>query len=160
MSSLATINLNDLISTKFGSTSIKRIMHGTLRMWPKLQCINFEVISDIQNASGDYNDVYCTGDSKWYKKNNLSEYEEYGVYEKVSNLNSATYYTGKLVHLTTDDHEYKWNGSSWVDLGIIDNSPLPNIPFSLNYNAKNYDSSAKKILMTNGQLQNVDAVCR
>ena len=78
----------------------------------------FEVVSDISLATGYFVDVYCTGDSKWYKKNNLSQFEEYGVYAETSNLSSLTYYTGKLAILTTDNHEYRWNGSSWADQGI------------------------------------------
>lgn len=77
----------------------------------------FEVVNLISSASGDYIDVYELSTSKWYKKNNINAYEEYGVMETVQSLQDATYYTGKLVILSTDNHEYKWNGSSWSDLG-------------------------------------------
>ena len=77
----------------------------------------FEVVSTISQASGNYVDVYVKGESKWYKKNNLNKYEEYGLMPTVSDLSSTTYYNGKLVVLSTDSHEYKWNGSEWIDLG-------------------------------------------
>lgn len=77
----------------------------------------FEVVSTISQASGNYVDVYAWDTKKWYKKNNLSQYEEYGLMPTVTDLSSTTYYTGKLVILSTDSHEYKWNGSEWIDLG-------------------------------------------
>lgn len=36
---------------------------------------------------------------------------------------------------------------------------LPDVPFMLNYNAKNYDAEHFKLKKTNGQLKNVDAEC-
>ena len=77
----------------------------------------FEVVDTISEASGNYVDVYAWDTEKWYKKNNLSQYEKYGVMPIVSDLSSVTYYTGKLVVLSTNNHEYKWNGTTWVDLG-------------------------------------------
>lgn len=34
MSSLATVNLFDTKSTKYGSVEVKKIMHGEERLWP------------------------------------------------------------------------------------------------------------------------------
>lgn len=101
-----------------GNTLIRKMYNGNLVVYDmsgESPC--FEVVSTLVYASGDYVDVYCTGNKKWYKKNNLSQFEEYGVYEETSNLSSLTYYTGKLAILTTDNHEYRWNGSSWADQG-------------------------------------------
>ena len=80
---------------------------------------SFEVVEELSLASGDYVDVYNKSDGKWYKKNNLNEYEEYGVMPKVADLSLLTTYVGKLAILTTDNHEYRWDGSQWVDLGEI-----------------------------------------
>lgn len=77
----------------------------------------FEVVNFINQASGDYVDVYVNSESKWYKRNNLNQYEEYGVMPIVDSLNDTTYYTGKLVILSTDSHEYRWDSSAWTDLG-------------------------------------------
>ena len=85
--------------------------------WNKCGTPCFEVVSTLSKASGNYIDVYVTDVSKWYKKNNLSQYEEYGLLPIVDSLNSVTYYTGKMVILSTDNHEYKWDGSQWIDLG-------------------------------------------
>lgn len=81
---------------------------------------SFEVVEELSLASGDYDDVYNKADGKWYKKNNLNEYEEYGIMPVVGSLDDLTYYIGKLVILSTDNHEYRWNGSSWSDLGECD----------------------------------------
>lgn len=117
------IKINDQYIQKIllGSTPVQRIyLSGSIVYEAGVQpkptpC--FEVVSAISKASGDYVDVYVKGDSKWYKKNNLNQYEEYGLMTIVSDLSSTTYYTGKLVILSTDSHEYKWNGSEWIDLG-------------------------------------------
>jgi hypothetical protein len=77
----------------------------------------FEVVDTITNASGNYVDVYATDTQKWYKLNNLGQYEEYGVVGEAYDLSTLTYYTGKLAVCTEDDHEYKWDGSTWIDQG-------------------------------------------
>ena len=117
------IKINDQYIQKIllGSTPVQRIYQSGSIVYeagvqPKPQPC-FEVVSTISKASGDYVDVYVKGDSKWYKKNNLNQYEEYGLMPIVSDLSSTTYYTGKLVVLSTDGNEYKWNGSEWIDLG-------------------------------------------
>ena len=43
--------------------------------------------------------------------NNLSEYEEYGIY----GTDFSTSYVGKLV--IVNDEEYEWDGTEWDDLG-------------------------------------------
>lgn len=70
----------------------------------------------------------------------------------------VTTYEGKL---TIDDgYEYIYSGGSWVNLGEVSGSTatLPDIPFVLNYNAKNYDATTHSIPMTSGQLNDTDAV--
>lgn len=116
------IKINDKYIQKIllGSTPVQRIYQSGSIVYEAggskpTPC--FEVVSNISKASGDYVDVYVKGESKWYKRNNLNQYEEYGLMPIVSDLSSTTYYTGKLVILSTDSHEYKWNGSEWIDLG-------------------------------------------
>ena len=123
---------------------------------PTAQTPCFAVVNDISQYSyTEFVDVYNKADGKWYKLNNLNQYEEYGVYGSGRNI---TYYEGKL---TIDDgYEYEWNGSSWVNLGEVSGSTasLPDVPFTVNFNAKNYDSQTKTLLKTSGQLADVDAV--
>lgn len=78
----------------------------------------FAVVDDItQYQETEFDDVYDKATKKWYKLNNLNQYEKYGVY---GIGNDITYYKGKL---TIDEgYEYEWNGSSWVNVGEITGS--------------------------------------
>ena len=120
---MGTIKINNQSISKLylGNISVKRaysngsiVYDSSVAPTPQ-PC--FEVVSNISQASGDYVDVYAWDTEKWYKKNNMSQYEEYGIMPIVSDLSSTSYYTGKLVILSTDGHEYKWTDSQWNDLG-------------------------------------------
>ena len=120
---MGTIKINNQSISKLylGNIAVKRaysngsIVYDTgVKPKPK-PC--FEVVRKISMASGDYVDVYDLSTSKWYKKNNLSQYEEYGVMPIVDDLSTLTTYVGKLVLLKSDEHEYRWDGNTWVDLG-------------------------------------------
>jgi len=56
--------------------------------------------------------------------------------------------------------EFIYSGNSWVNVGEVSGSTatLPNVPFVLNYNAKNYDATTHSIPMTSGQLNDTDAI--
>lgn len=114
----------------------------------------YAVVDDItQYSSTEFVDVFDKATKKWYKLNNLNEYERYGVYGEGRDI---THYQGKL---TIDNgYEYQWNGSEWVNVGEITETTatLPNVPFTVNYNAKNYDASTKTFAKTEGQLANTD----
>lgn len=73
------------------------------------------VIQDIQDYQGSDPEVYSLADEKWYELNNLGQYEEYGIYETVQDLSTATYYPGKLVYYNS--HQYESQNGQWVDLG-------------------------------------------
>lgn len=70
----------------------------------------------------------------------------------------VTYYEGKLA--IVDGYEYMYSGNSWVNIGEVSGSTatLPNVPFSVNYNAKHYNANTKTLAKTSGQLVDVDAV--
>lgn len=116
----------------------------------------FAVVDNIQSYSDtEFIDVYDKATDKWYKLNNLDQYEQYGVYGDGRNI---TYYVGKL---TIDNgYEYEWDGSEWDNLGEITGSTatLPDVPFTVNINAKNYNATTKTFAKTNGQLANTDIV--
>ena len=78
----------------------------------------FAVVDDIsQYTDREFEDVYDKATKKWYKLNNLNQYEEYGAYGSGRNV---TTYKGKL---TIDDgYEYEWNGSEWVNVGEVTGS--------------------------------------
>lgn len=78
----------------------------------------FAVVDDISKYTDrEFEDVYDKATKKWYKLNNLNQYEEYGAY---GSGRSVTTYKGKL---TIDEgYEYEWNGSEWVNVGEITGS--------------------------------------
>lgn len=114
----------------------------------------FAVVDDITKyQETEFEDVYDKATNKWYKLNNLRQYEEYGIYGSGKDI---TYYNGKL---TIDNgYEYEWNGSEWVNLGEVTGTTatLPDVPFTVNYNAKNYDASTQTFAKTEGQLADTD----
>lgn len=96
----------------------------------------FAAVDDIsQYSDTEFEDVFNKADGKWYKLNNLNQYEEYGVY---GSGRTITYYEGKL---TIDgDYEYIYSGSSWVNVGEVSGSTIETVwldyPSSNNVNAK------------------------
>lgn len=78
----------------------------------------YAVVDDIsQYSETEFEDVFNKADEKWYKLNNLGNYEKYGVYGSGRNI---TYYDGKL---TIDDgYEYIYSGSSWTNVGEVSGS--------------------------------------
>ena len=153
-------NINDW---DYGTSNIIKVYRNNAVCYYKLdytessgQTPCFAVVADIsQYTDTEFIDVFNQADGKWYKLNNLNQYEEYGIY---GSGRSITYYDGKL---TIDgDYEYQYSGGSWVNVGEVSGSTatLPNVPFTVNFNAKNYDSKTKTLLKTSGQLAGVDAV--
>lgn len=81
---------------------------------PPTPTVSYAVVDDIsQYTATTYIDVYDMATDSWYKKNNLNQYEEYGVYAD----STVTYYQGKLA--IVDGYEYKYSGSSWVSVGEV-----------------------------------------
>ena len=90
---------------------------------PTGQSSCYEVISTPITAytATTYDSVYSLTDTKWYMKNNLSQYEQYGIYDTTgSSLSDYTYYDGKLVAIGTT--EYQYSGNSWSVVGTYEES--------------------------------------
>ena len=115
-----TINIGGITVSKFylGGSSDVKIYLGTTKLYPHLQEPCFAVVDNISTYTArTYVDVYETSSDKWYKLNNLSVYEEYGVY---GSSTATTYYDGKLV--IQDNYEYQYSGSGWNNVGEISGS--------------------------------------
>ena len=118
----------DISSFKVGSSDCKIYLGGILLYpqstppTPVSSC--YEVIPQpiSQYASTTYDSVYSWSDVKWYMKNNLSQYEEYGVYDIVENISSATTYDGKLAIVGTT--EYQYSGGSWSVVGTYEDASV------------------------------------
>lgn len=146
----------------FDASNIVKVYHNGAVCYYKLegsptptgQTPCYAVVDDItQYSSTEFVDVYDKKTKKWYKLNNLNQYEEYGLYGEGLDI---PYYEGKLT--VNGGYEYQWNGSEWVNVGEVTatTAALPNVPFTINYNAKNYDASTKTFAKTEGQLANTD----
>lgn len=128
MSDTIKIGNLDISSFKVGSSDCKIYLGDTLLYpqstppTPVSSC--YEVIPQpiSQYASTTYDSVYSFSDAKWYMKNNLSQYEEYGIYDIVENISSATTYDGKLAVVGTT--EYQYSGGSWSVVGTYEDASV------------------------------------
>ena len=117
-------NLNTINDWNFGDDNIIKVYRNGAVVFYKFDSeqggykVCFAVVDDItQYSETEFEDVYDKATEKWYKLNNLNQYEQYGVY---GSGRTITTYNGKL---TIDDgYEYEWNGSSWVNLGEVSGS--------------------------------------
>ena len=118
----------DISAFKVGSSDCKIYLGDTL-LYPQSTpptpvSFCYEVIQQpvSQYTSTTYDSVYSLSDVKWYMKNNLSQYEEYGVYDIVENISSATTYDGKLAVVGTT--EYQYSGGSWSVVGTYEDASV------------------------------------
>lgn len=157
-------NLQNINDWNFGDDNIIKVYYDNAVCYYKVissggttaQTPCFAVVDNIsQYQETEFEDVFNKADNSWYKLNNLSQYEKYGLYS--SGLTITTY-EGKLT--IYDGYEYIYSGGSWVYVGEVSGSTatLPDVPFTVNYNAKNYDASTQTLAKTSGQLADVDAV--
>lgn len=118
----------DISAFKVGSSDCKIYLGDTLLYpqstppTPVSSC--YEVISTpmASYTSTIYDSVYSFSDAKWYIKNNLNQYEEYGIYDIVENISSATTYDGKLAVVGTT--EYQYSGGSWSVVGTYEDASV------------------------------------
>lgn len=81
----------------------------------------YAVVDDIsQYSSTEFDKVYNKATDSWYMKNNLNQYEEYGIYDTTT---GGTYYEGKLA--IVDGYEYEYENGSWNNVGEISGSTYP-----------------------------------
>ena len=143
------------ITLKLGSTNVSAAYLGSVQVYGGSPSYDlcYGVTDDISTYTGTFKDVFDKSSETWYKRNNLNEYEEYGIY---GSGRSITTYDGKL---TIDDgYEYMYTGGSWVNVGEVTGTTatLPDVPFTVNINAKQYDSTTKTFAKTQGQLADTD----
>lgn len=118
----------DISSFKVGSSDCKIYLGDTLLYpqstppTPVSSC--YEIITQpiSQYASTTYDSVYSWSDAKWYMKNNLNQYEKYGIYDIVEDISSATTYDGKLAIVGTT--EYQYSGGSWSVVGTYEDASV------------------------------------
>ena len=115
----------DISAFKVGSSDCKIYLGDTL-LYPQSTpqpVVRYAVTDDISTYQDTtYVDVYSMSDDSWYIKNNLSQYEKYGVYDFVENISSATTYDGKLAVVGTT--EYQYSGGSWSVVGTYEDASV------------------------------------
>ena len=121
-------NTKTINDWKFDATNIVKVYHNGAVCYYKLegsptptgQTPCYAVVDDItQYSSTEFVDVFDKATNKWYKLNNLNEYEEYGVYGEGRDI---TYYDGKL---TIDNgYEYEYSNGDWVNRGEVVGSSI------------------------------------
>jgi hypothetical protein len=115
------------VTFKVGSAGCKVYLGDTL-LYPQSPTPTgstcYEIISTpiTSYTSTTYDSVYSFSDSKWYMLNNLNAYEEYGVYDFVEDISSATTYDGKLAVVGTT--EYQYSGGSWSVVGTYEDASV------------------------------------
>lgn len=75
--------------------------------------------NSIENYTGSEKEVFDKSEQKWFMLNNLGDYEEYGLYEEVSDLSATTYYDGKIVYINVNNTRtyYQYENGEWVNKG-------------------------------------------
>ena len=125
------IKIGDLDIDKLylGSSDDVKVYLGDTKLYPQStpptpvsSCYEVIIQPISQYASTTYDSVYSFSDAKWYMKNNLSQYEEYGIYDIVENISSATTYDGKLAVVGTT--EYQYSGGSWSVVGTYEDASV------------------------------------
>lgn len=116
-------NTKTINDWNFDSSNIVKVYHNGAVCYYKLegsptptgQTPCYAVVDDItQYSSTEFVDVFDKATEKWYKLNNLNQYEEYGVYGEGRDI---TYYEGKL---TIDNgYEYEYSNGDWVNRGEV-----------------------------------------
>lgn len=116
-------NTKTINDWNFDSSNIVKVYHNGAVCYYKLegsptptgQTPCYAVVDDItQYSATEFVDVFDKATQKWYKLNNLNEYEEYGLYGEGLDI---TYYEGKL---TIDNgYEYERSGGGWVNRGEV-----------------------------------------
>lgn len=116
-------NTKTINDWNFDASNIVKVYHNGAVCYYKLegsptptgQTPCYAVVNDItQYSSTEFIDVFDKATEKWYKLNNLNQYEEYGVYGEGRDI---TYYEGKL---TIDGgYEYEYFNGDWVNRGEV-----------------------------------------
>ena len=119
----------DIDKLYLGSSDDVKVYLGDTLLYPQStpptpvsSCYEVILTPISQYASTTYDSVYSFSDAKWYMKNNLNQYEEYGIYDIVENISSATTYDGKLAIVGTT--EYQYSGGSWSVVGTYEDASV------------------------------------
>lgn len=115
-------NINDW---NFDNSNIIKVYHNGAVCYYKLdytessgQTPCFAVVADIsQYTDREFEDVFNKADGKWYKLNNLNQYEEYGVYG--SGRTSCEGSASRLPQGYTEVEYIENTSTAYLNLGVV-----------------------------------------
>ena len=119
-------NSNNINDWDFGTSNIVKVYHNNAVCYYKVvagetaQTPCYAVVDDItQYQDTEFENIYNKADNKWYKLNNLNEYEEYGVYASGRTECSGGTPTSRLPQGYTEV-EYVQNNTqgAYLNLGV------------------------------------------
>ena len=147
-------NTKTINDWNFDATNIVKVYHNGAVCYYKLegsptptgQTPCYAVVDDItQYSPTEFVDVYDKATEKWYKLNNLNQFEEYGLYGEGRDI---TYYEGKLTVDNGYEYEYSTNGG-WVNRGEVSGSSrVPSGYVELTYAQTSYGNSSSSNAFT------------
>lgn len=119
-------NNSNIDNWNFGDANIIKIYSNGVVAYYKwvegstAQTPCYAVVNDIsQYTDTEFVDVYDKATSKWYKLNNLGNFEAYGVYADGTG-STVTTYEGKLA--VVDGYEYQYTNGAWINVGEVSGS--------------------------------------
>ena len=147
-------NTKTINDWNFDASNIVKVYHNGAVCYYKLegsptptgQTPCYAVVDDItQYSPTEFVDVFDKATEKWYKLNNLNQFEEYGLYGEGLDI---TYYEGKLTVDNGYEYEYSTNGG-WVNRGEVSGSSrVPSGYVELTYAQTSYGNSSSSNAFT------------
>ena len=123
-------NLNTINDWNFGDNNIIKVYRNNAVCYYKIDSSSpsgqtpcYAVVADIsQYSDTEFEDVYDKSTEKWYKLNNLSQYEEYGIYGD----SIASGGTSRLPQGYTEVEYVENTTSAYLNLGINPTNAIGN----------------------------------
>ena len=120
-------NNSDINDWNFDNSNIIKVYHNGAVCYykitgggdtPTAQTPCFAVVDDIsQYSDTEFEDVFNKADGKWYKLNNLNQYEEYGVYG--SGRTSCEGSASRLPQGYTEVEYIENTSTAYLNLGVV-----------------------------------------
>lgn len=119
-------NSNNINDWDFGTSNIVKVYHNNAVCYYKVvagetaQTPCYAVVDDItQYQDTEFENVFNKADNKWYKLNNLNEYEEYGVYGSGRTECSGGTPTSRLPQGYTEVEYIENTGTSYINTNVV-----------------------------------------
>ena len=116
-------NLNTINDWNFGASNVIKVYRNNAIVFYKFDSetqefkVCYAVVDDITHyQETEFEDVFNKADEKWYKLNNLNQYEEYGVYG--SGRTSCEGSTSRLPQGYTEVEYIENTSTAYINTGV------------------------------------------